>query len=273
MFLEQFDENPGLQGLSRAILTFTILFLLRLAPKTRIRSRQSSESDLHFLRRLRKQIDENDDYTSKRLDRMIRDLSAQQPTPLNKHDTEEKEILPLKRAGSMQELKFDVSQQDMKYITKKIGALNYLFTSKRVGRVLDSVDKITFNVFDLKSAADGNELYVIVNWLYRRHHLFTKLKIDGRPPSQQSAQRRSSRTTRTSCSRSTTTCTTTTRRTPPTSRRCVPPPQVTRALQSSYYFGTRCQFREIAKLNDIDFAALILGPFMHDTAHLYVSLA
>ena len=80
----------------------------------------------------------------------------------------------------MQELKFDVSVKDLKYISKKIGALNYLFRSKRVASVLDKVDQIDFNIFDLKNAADGNELYVIINFLYKKHNLFTKLKIDGK---------------------------------------------------------------------------------------------
>ena len=68
----------------------------------------------------------------------------------------------------------------MRYITKRIGALDYLFKSKRVFRVLAKVDQIDFNVFDLKSASDGNELYVITNFLYKRHNLFRKLKIDGK---------------------------------------------------------------------------------------------
>ena len=46
--------------------------------------------------------------------------------------------------------------------------------------VLENMDDLSFSIFDLKNAADGNELYVITNFLYKRHSLFQKLKIDGK---------------------------------------------------------------------------------------------
>ena len=140
--MDGFDDLPGLQGIARATVGFTVLFIVRLAPRSKIRSRNTAESDLHFLRRLRKKIDVNDDYTSKRLDRMIGELSEEQPQAkvVSEENDEGNEILPLKKAGSMQELKFEVSAKDLKYISKKIGALNYLFRSKRVASVLDKVD-------------------------------------------------------------------------------------------------------------------------------------
>ena len=95
VFIDVFDDRPGLQGIARVTVAFTVLFIVRLAPQSKIRSRNTAESDLHFLRRLRKKIDVNDDYTSKRLDRMIGELSEEQPQAKvgSEENDEEKKVI------------------------------------------------------------------------------------------------------------------------------------------------------------------------------------
>lgn len=47
----------------------------------------------------------------------------------------------------------------------------------KVGRLLSEIETFQFDIFELRTATNGNELVTVINYLMERHDFYTKLNI------------------------------------------------------------------------------------------------
>lgn len=115
----------------------------------------------------------------------------------------------------------------------------------RYSKILSNIENLDFNIFELKSLSQGNELVLVINHLMEINQFFDKLKIV------QEKFRKYSVVIQNLYN--------------PVSYHNKT--HAADVCQTTYYFLTYCDFYNIGEISDMEAAVLLISAFVHDTDH------
>lgn len=140
---------------------------------------------------------------------------------------------------------FDVEPDNKEHIVAEgFDLLNWV-EENGFKRMLEDIHTIKFNIFDLRSASNGNELFIVINYLMTINNLFEKLGISSQTFRRYSLNIQS-------------------RYNPIAYHNKTHAADV---AQTSYYFVKSCGYGIRGQMTDLDKVALFVGSFVHDTDH------
>ena len=120
-----------------------------------------------FLEQLLRMIDPEEVGVRDRLEQAIANLKRLEATHARSDQADWAEKLKQEDEPSILEL----GKRDLPITGKNMGDFEGLISDPKVANVLAKLEQPDFNVFDLKRATHGNELYVLINYLLQRHDL------------------------------------------------------------------------------------------------------
>ena len=126
-------------------------------------------------------------------------------------------------------------------------AFNYAsgLQDDKVGRLLKDIETHKFDIFELRSATNGNELVTVINFLMDKHDFYTKLKIVKNKFRKYSIVIQSMYNPIAYHNKT----------------------HASDVWQTWYYFCTTWKFRERGEMTDLEMWVLLISGFVHDTDH------
>ena len=126
-------------------------------------------------------------------------------------------------------------------------AFNYAsgLQDDKVGRLLKEIETHKFDIFELRSATNGNELVTVINFLMDRHDFYTKLKIVKNKFRKYSIVIQSMYNPIAYHNKT----------------------HASDVWQTWYYFLTTWKFKEKGEMTDLEMWVLLISGFVHDTDH------
>jgi hypothetical protein len=118
-------------------------------------------------------------------------------------------------------------------------------TDDKVSRLLDKIEQIDFDIFELRTATCGNELVTVINYLMERHNFYDKLRIVKDKFRKYSIVIQGMYNPIAYHNKT----------------------HASDVCQTCYYFMTTCKFRDRGKMTDLDQCVLLISGFVHDTDH------
>jgi len=115
----------------------------------------------------------------------------------------------------------------------------------KVSRLLSEIETAHFDIFDLRSATNGNELVIVINYLMEKHDFYTSLKIVKDKFRKYSIVIQSMYNPIAYHNKT----------------------HASDVCQTCYYFMTTCKFRERGAMTDLEQCVLLISSFVHDTDH------
>lgn len=111
--------------------------------------------------------------------------------------------------------------------------------------MLTQIESHKFDIFELRSASNGNELVTVINYLMDKHDFYTKLRIVKDKFRKYSIIIQSMYNPIAYHNKT----------------------HASDVCQTCYYFMTTCKFRELSNMSDLEQCVLLISGFVHDTDH------
>lgn len=115
----------------------------------------------------------------------------------------------------------------------------------KVSRLLSQIETFEFNIFELRSATNGNELVTVINFLMEKHDFYGKLNIVKDKFRKYSIVIQSLYNPIAYHNKT----------------------HASDVCQTCYYFMTTCKFKERGQMTDLEQCVLLISGFVHDTDH------
>lgn len=217
----------------------------------------NSKGPKEILNQLIKRIPQDEDYLMVTLKNVVSQLDDK------RYDVRKSRLSQLRKMSSInsgivntyqKDIRMDNDKDIDRYIYDVVPDdedIERIFVAKEVGddvryvNILSQIESLDFNVFELKSMSNGNELVLIINHLMEINEFYTKLNIIKDKFRKYSVIIQKMYN-------------------PVSYHNKTHAADVT---QTSYYFLTYCDFYNIGQVTDMEAAVLLISAMVHDTDH------